>query len=268
MVDQQQPEGSAIPDAAYRRLFDDCDVSPIGLGTVKIGRDTGVKYPVGFKIPGDREVSNLLALAEDLGINLIDTAPAYGSSETRLGQLLVNRDRWVICTKAGEHFDGSQSTFDFSAKGLQTSVEASLRRLGTDYLDVVLLHLPDADRQILATDAMACLNKLKDRGLIRATGASTKTLTAGLQAVQPSDVIMVAYHSEDTSQQAVLDAASAAGRGVLIKKGLESGHSHSPSSHLRFLMGTSMSSVIVGTINPKHLLENVAAVTAALQAVE
>ena len=55
-------------------------VSALGLGTVKIGRDKGVKYPNGFTIPDDKAVSDLLAQARDLGINLIDTAPAYGSS--------------------------------------------------------------------------------------------------------------------------------------------------------------------------------------------
>lgn len=71
---------------------------------------------------------------------------------------------------------------------------------------------------------------------------------------------MIAYHQQDTTQQAVLDAAHASSRGVMIKKGLESGHSGSPDEYLRFLMATSMSSVIVGTINPSHLAANVATI--------
>ena len=63
-------------------------VSALGLGTVKLGRDQGVKYPSGFTIPDDREARALLDLARDLGINLIDTAPDYGRSEERLGPLL------------------------------------------------------------------------------------------------------------------------------------------------------------------------------------
>ena len=62
------------------------EVSVLGLGTVKIGRDQEVKYPSGFTIPDDDEVRDLLALSQDLGINFIDTAPAYGNSEERLGQ--------------------------------------------------------------------------------------------------------------------------------------------------------------------------------------
>ena len=55
-------------------------ISVLGLGTVKLGRDQEVKYPRGFKIPDDQAVRDLLALAQELGINFIDTAPAYGNS--------------------------------------------------------------------------------------------------------------------------------------------------------------------------------------------
>ena len=56
------------------------DVSVLGLGTVKIGRNQQVKYPSGFELPDDQSVIELFELARSLGINFIDTAPAYGSS--------------------------------------------------------------------------------------------------------------------------------------------------------------------------------------------
>jgi len=62
------------------------EVSALGLGTVKFGRNTGVKYPAGFELPSAAEIGELLAVARDLGINLLDTAPAYGSSEERIGK--------------------------------------------------------------------------------------------------------------------------------------------------------------------------------------
>ncbi len=59
-----------------------------------------MKYPSGFRIPDDDEARMLLKLARDLGINLIDTAPAYGRSEERLGPLLRGqRQDWVIVSK-------------------------------------------------------------------------------------------------------------------------------------------------------------------------
>src|SRR3990167_8671550 len=92
----------------------DIDVSLIGLGTVKFGRQHGVKYPHAFVLPTDTEILRLLGCAEELGINLLDTAPAYGTSEERLGAILHGqRHRWVIATKAGEEFDGTDSSYDF-----------------------------------------------------------------------------------------------------------------------------------------------------------
>ena len=58
-------------------------VSPLGLGTVKLGRDQGVKYPNGFQIPDDDEARMLLKLTRDLGINLIDTCLLYTSPSPR-----------------------------------------------------------------------------------------------------------------------------------------------------------------------------------------
>ncbi len=93
------------------------DVSVLGLGTVKLGRDKGVKYPEAFTIPDDQAALALLQQAWNLGINLIDTAPAYGNSEQRLGELLPQLPHdWIICSKAGELFnsDTGESSFDFS----------------------------------------------------------------------------------------------------------------------------------------------------------
>ncbi len=85
-------------------------VSTLGLGTVKLGRNQGVKYPQPFELPSDQQALALLELAWDLGINLLDTAPAYGLSEERLGRLLRQcRRDWVIVTKVGEVFQNGQS---------------------------------------------------------------------------------------------------------------------------------------------------------------
>jgi aryl-alcohol dehydrogenase-like predicted oxidoreductase len=108
------------------------EVSALGLGTVKFGRNTGVKYPTTFDLPSDDSIRKLLAQARELGINMIDTAPAYGSSEERLGQLLTNRPDWILVTKVGEEFNGTNSTFDFSAQHTRFSIERSLKRLHTE----------------------------------------------------------------------------------------------------------------------------------------
>lgn len=240
----------------------------LGLGTVKFGRKEQVKYPAGFELPSDREITSLLARAREAGINLIDTAPAYGSSERRLGRLLPARDDWLICTKVGEIFAGGVSRHDFSAGHVRASVEQSLRHLRTDHVDIVLIHSDGNDLDILEkSDCVETLNKLRDEGLLRAVGMSSKTVTGGLRAIELVDVLMLTYNRSDTSQAPVIEQAHRAGKGVLIKKGLASGHAlHAPSvsatETFRFLLEPpGVSSVIIGTINPDHLQQNIKAVS-------
>lgn len=252
----------------------DIEVSCLGLGTVKFGRNQGVKYPESFSLPEDRQIEALLQQARELGINLLDTAPAYGSSEQRLGRLLSNRHDWIIMTKVGEEFVSGQSYFDFSAEHTRRSVERSLRHLATDYLDIVLIHSDGKDLDILEhSDCLETLQSLKQQGLIRAVGMSTKTVAGGLKAVALTDAVMVTYNSAQTEEETVIDAAAEQGKGVLIKKALNSGHlvsngssdsKHDAGSDLAFALNRKgVSSVIVGTINPQHLLSNVRAAIAA-----
>ena len=155
-------------------------VSCLGLGTVKFGRNQGVKYPRGFDLPSDREISMLFDIAREAGINLIDTAPAYGSSEQRIGKLLPDRDHWLLCGKVGEIFQDGRSRFDFGAAHVRASVEQSLRDLRTDRLDLVLIHSDGNDLDILAnSDCLETLERMRDEGLLRATGMSSKTIEGG-----------------------------------------------------------------------------------------
>jgi aryl-alcohol dehydrogenase-like predicted oxidoreductase len=244
------------------------DVSVLGLGTVKLGRNQGVKYPTPFSIPDDREAASIIALARELGINLIDTAPAYGNSEERLGKLLKGqRDRWIICDKAGEEFDNSHSSHEFSAKHLRHSVERSLRRLNTDYLDIVLLHSDGRDKEIVEQGALETMAQLKKEGLIRAIGMSSKTVEGGLLAARYSDCMMVTFNLNEQAESAVVEYCRENNKGVLLKKILASGHIAADSREdalkrsVEFVLGyPGVTSAIVGTINPVHLRENVAAV--------
>jgi len=242
-------------------------VSPLGLGTVKLGRDQGVKYPSGFRIPDDREAADLLALARELGINLIDTAPAYGRSEERLGPLLRGqRQDWVIVSKTGEEFENGQSRFDFSAAHTRLSVERSLRRLETDYVDLVLVHSDGNDLHVLRhTEVYETLERLKQEGLIRGFGFSGKTVDGGLLALQRGDCAMVTYNLNEQAEKAVIDHALAQHRGILVKKALASGHAclgegQDPvRASFELVFGhPGVGAAIVGTIDPQHLRHNVA----------
>ena len=241
------------------------DVSVLGLGTVKFGRNEQVKYPQEFKIPGDQDVMRVMDLAWSLGINFIDTAPAYGTSEERLGKLLGRRHDWIIETKVGEIFENGQSRFDFSAKHTRESIENSLRKLRRDYIDVVLVHSSGDDMDIIhQTDVLAELDNLKQKGLIRAFGMSTKTIEGGLWVVEHCDVVMATCNLEHKEEQPVLDRAKELNKGVVVKKGLLSGHAKVAAggsgierSFEHVLSQPAVSSMIVGTINTNHLRKNV-----------
>ncbi len=247
-------------------------VSPLGLGTVKIGRNQQVKYPRDFTIPDDAAVRDLLALARDLGINLVDTAPAYGNSEERLGALLPDPQNWVVVTKVGEIFEQGQSRFDFSARATRESVESSLRRMRREVLDVVLVHSSGDDMHIiLEEDVFPTLENLKQEGLLRAYGMSGKTAEGGLWTVQHTDVVMATCNRAEPQDLAVIEEAHDLNKGVLVKKGLQSGHADTGAGGagvedaIRYVLRQpGVSSLIVGTINPQHLRANVATAQAVL----
>ena len=233
-----------------------------------------MKYPSDFSLPSDKEVSALIDQAKELGINFIDTAPAYGSSEQRLGRLLTERQNWIICSKVGEEFTAGKSYFDFSAEHTQHSIERSLRDIGTDYLDIVLIHSNGEDIKILeSSDCPETLLRLKEKGLIKAVGMSTKTVEGGMKAAEMLDLVMVTYNPSTQNDAIVIDHALALEKGILVKKALNSGHdcikpeansnpvgTNFAEKNLRFALNKKgVTSVIVGTINPKHLQENVEA---------
>jgi aryl-alcohol dehydrogenase-like predicted oxidoreductase len=245
-----------------RRLGNtDIEVSVVGLGTVKFGRNQGVKYPQAFDLPSDEQCRQLLNLAKSIGINFLDTAPAYGSSETRLGQFLKGqRHDWVLATKVGEQFMEGQSQFDFSTPAIIHSIESSLRALQTDYLDMVLVHSNGDDVALIEAGVFESLASLKEQGKIRAFGMSTKTIAGGKLAVDLSDVVMVSFNPTYTDEREVIAHAHEKQKGVLIKKAFASGHlleSVLPIDALRFVLAEpGVTSAVVGTLNARHLLEN------------
>ncbi len=247
-------------------------LSPLGFGTVKLGRNQGVKYPQGFTIPDDTQALSLLHQARDLGINLLDTAPAYGNSEERLGQLLKGKlNDWVVCTKVGEEFVNGESHFDFSAEHTRKSIERSLKRLHTEVLDIVLVHSDGNDETLLDQGVFNELERQKQLGNIRAFGMSTKTVAGGIRAAELSDGVMVTYNLAEQGEKAVIDFCQQHNKGVLIKKAFASGHAltnnDNPLPHIMqlILSHPGISSTVMGTINPQHLSANVEAALAFLQ---
>lgn len=247
-------------------------VSPLGLGTVKFGRNAGVKYPGGdgFALPTDAQIESLLDLALVCGINLLDTAPAYGSSEERLGRLLgARRENFFIVTKTGEEFDGEKSEYVFTAEHTRKSVERSLLRLQTGYLDCVLVHSNRDDVNVVTnTPVLETLSRLKEEGKIGSFGVSTYTIEGGKKALDLSDCVMVAYNKSYTDELPVIEYARSQGKPVLVKKGLASGHTDAlgdVGSNIRFVTQTpGVTSLVFGSLSSANILGNAQALAPSL----
>ena len=240
-------------------------VSRLALGTVKFGRNVQVKNACGdhFELPSDDVIRTLLDTCLEHEVNLIDTAPAYGSSEERLGTLLKgNRDRFVLTTKTGEDFDNNHSRYDFSAEHTRKSIERSLSRLKTDYLDSVLVHCHRDDVDIIKnTPVLETLANLKQAGHIRSFGVSTMSVEGGLLAVDLVDVVMVSFNHSYKKELPVIEKAAALNKAVIIKKGFCSGHLSAEVGATECLESIyavkGAFTLSVGTINPEHLMSNI-----------
>src|SRR5579872_2423253 len=180
-------------------------VSPIGFGAFKIGRNEKTKYSAPYPLPDEQQVDRLLNGVLDLGVTHIDTAPAYGLSEERIGRTLAHRrNEFTLSTKVGEIFEQGQSRYDFSSAAVRASVEQSLRRLRTDVVDLVFIHAHAADVEIQqSSDVVPTLCELKQQGLVRAIGLSGKTEAGARLALDWADVLMVEYHLHDQSQAGI-----------------------------------------------------------------
>lgn len=250
----------------------DIEISRLGLGTVKLGRTWNLKYPDTFALPSDQQIRELLALARDFGVNFLDTAPAYGYSEERLGDLLKKeRQAWVISTKVGEEcaLDANGeavSHFDYSARHTRFSVERSLRRLNTDYLDLVLIHSDGRDVDILTqTPVVQTLQQLKQEGWIRAFGISSKTLEGSLLAADLCDAVMLVHTADYPDEAPAIAKSAQQDVAVLLKKVLGSGHichdaqpaADPVQAALDFAYAhPGVTSALLGTVNLQHLRDN------------
>jgi len=233
-------------------------LSPIGFGAFKIGRNLGIKYPSEYDLPDDASVDRLLNGVLDLGINLIDTAPAYGLSEERIGKSIAHRrNEYTISTKVGETFENGQSVYDYSAAAVRQSVHCSLQRLRTDVLDIVFIHSNGDDETILTqTDVVPTLESLRNEGHIRWLGMSGKTVDGARRAMSWADVLMVEYHLNDRSHEPVMAEAHAKSIGIVVKKGLASGNLPATAAIPFVLNNSTVTSLIVGGLNLDHLKEN------------
>jgi aryl-alcohol dehydrogenase-like predicted oxidoreductase len=152
----------------YTRLGKtDLNVSVLALGTWAFGGEWGTFDKA--------DAQNTINSALEQGITLFDTAQAYGFGEAErlLGESLwkrVRRDEVIVATKGGLRMEGTTLVRDASARWLRAGVEASLRNLATDYIDLYQVHWPDPATP--EQETAEALNQLVSEGMIRHVGVS------------------------------------------------------------------------------------------------
>jgi aryl-alcohol dehydrogenase-like predicted oxidoreductase len=239
----------------YRTLGrTEISVSEVGFGTWALGS------PV-YGSVASNDAHEAVRAALDAGITFFDTAPLYGTkdedgiAETVLGRGLgADRDRVTIATKFGRYpTKGHLNTF-FNAAGVTTSVEDSLRRLGTDHLDVLFFHSPFGPDQI-EDNVWSALDALKTSGKVRCVGHSISLFdqTEGMARAWATsgriDVVQLVYSLMNREAETLIDDLAAQGIGIVARESLANG----------FLSGafTPDTTFAPGTINARYAREEI-----------
>jgi L-galactose dehydrogenase len=154
----------------YRKLGNtDLYVSCLGFGASPLGD--------AFQVIDPEEGARAVHMAVDHGINFFDVSPYYGLTlaEQRLGRALIGRrDKVILATKCGRY---GKNNFDFSAKRVIESVDESLRRLRTDYVDLLEVHdVEFGDYDQIVEETLPALRRLQKTGKIRYVGVTGYSL--------------------------------------------------------------------------------------------
>jgi aryl-alcohol dehydrogenase-like predicted oxidoreductase len=200
------------------------DVTVLGYGAMELrGRPWGPAID-------DQQAGRLLNAVLDTGINLIDTSIDYGRSEELIGRYLAGRrDEYFLATKCGcllEPPAGARPPFphDYSAANVRAGLEQSLRRLGTDRLDLVQVHMSPSRDQLEADKTVETLQSLRDEGKIRFIGMSgiLPNLPDHI-AMGVFDAFQIPYSALQREHEDLITAAAQAGAGTLIRGGAARG---------------------------------------------
>ena len=185
----------------YRKLGNTgLDVSILSYGASSLGSV--------FRDINESEGIKTVHEALDNGINLIDVSPYYGltKAETVLGKALreVPRDKYLLSSKAGRY---GEDTFDFSKQSILSSVENSLKRLHTDYLDFLFLHdIEFGSFEEVIEEGIPALQDLKEQGRIRYFGVSGLPLSIFEKVLDQTDLdVILSYCHYSLNDQSLTD---------------------------------------------------------------
>ena len=267
-------------------------VTTLGYGALELsGRPSSRPGEVRSRDINESDAEAILNAVLDAGINYIDTAPDYGMSEERIGRYIAHRrSEYFLCSKCacvvGTVATASARTGGhlFTAENVVAGAEQSLRRLRTDYLDVVQFHGNPTRAQLEEQGGLEALLDLQRQGEVRWIGVSGELPNLREQiAMGMFDTFQVPYSAVEREHELAMAEAMQAGAGVVVRSGVARG---SPGKRegdtwaawqraeiddllrditpmelvLRFtLSNPDVHTTIVGTANLAHLRENVAA---------
>ncbi len=265
------------------------EVTVVGYGAMEL-RGAPHRRPRPLSPDGAREV---LQTVLDEGITFIDTSVDYGLSEELIGRFIGDRrDEYILASKAGCPLDHQPDAghgalpHDFSAANIRTGLEQSLRRLNTDHLDLLQLHISPSLEVIRAQDVIATLTALRDAGHIRAFGiSSTLPNIDDHLAIPELSALQVPYSALERDLEARIDTAHGQGLGIIVRGGVAQGGNRPKTTAtgepvtweqtgldelrdgdtregflLRFAISNpAVTTVIVGTANPEHVRANLSA---------
>ena len=266
------------------------DATVLGFGAMELrGAASGRGRPI-----TPEQANQVLNGVLDQGINYIDTSIDYGTSEEFIGEFIAHRrDEYFLASKCGclvgapPAAPGQRSPHVFTQENIVAGVDQSLRRMKTDHLDLVQLHISPSMETIRDDDVLATLTDLQRAGKVRFIGSSsTLPNITDHVALDVFDVFQIPYSALQPEHDAAITAAAEHGAGTVIRGGVARGEPGAGTGSqdvwatydragldeladgasrsefmLRFTIShPSMTTTIVGTLNPEHLADNVAAV--------
>lgn len=203
------------------------NVSHLSLGTVSLGVDYGIGAPGNFGRPKGSDAVCTLKEAADAGINLFDTAPAYGLSESHLGSALSSRSDCYMATKISipKDKDGGLLHGSKMQEAVEASLDKSLRALQRPTLDLVQIH--NATVEVIDQGEIAeALQKAQRQGKVRYIGASVYSEAEAMAVIESGcfDTLQVAYNILDQRMaREVFPSAKKAGVGIIVRSALLKG---------------------------------------------
>ncbi len=274
------------------------NVTALGFGALEL---RGMVAGVGRELkPGQPE--RILNAVLDAGINYIDVAADYGEAEGHIGRCIANRRKeFFLASKCGCPPDVSKflptertrygvplpHLHDYSRKNIIKTCDQSLRRMKTDYLDVLQFHFSPARELLEQEKAVETLESLKRDGKIRFIGCSSilPNITDHIK-MGVFDVLQIPYSALQPEHEDTITAAARAGMGIVIRGGVAKGPpgkgqgsaalwdlwdkakldelldgEHPTEFMLRFtITNPDIHTTVVGTLDPEHLIGNIASV--------